>query len=250
MDAGEYHVLARVETTHWWFRHLHRQVLDALRQEAQRLGRPLRLFDAGCGTGGLLVQLIRQPWVERVGGCEPNPIAQDYCRQRGLQVEACGIEALAPRASAMELDVVLCLDVLYHRDVQPQRATAVLAQMLRPGGLLLLNVAAMPCLRRAHDSRVYGGRRFLPPQLQALANTNGLEIEQLRYWNSWLTPLLWCRIQLAAGDHTQQQGDSELAPPGAALNQLLSGLLWLEHRLSRWAPLPFGSSLFLKARRR
>ncbi len=87
-------------------------------------------------------------------------------------------------------DAVISLDVLYHRQVDPPRALAGMAAMLRPGGLLLINVAAMPCLERRHDRRVMGGRRYLADGLGRQVRAVGLQPESVSYWNSWLTPLL------------------------------------------------------------
>jgi hypothetical protein len=107
----------------------------------------------------------------------------------------------------------------------------------------------MPCLRRHHDRRVHGARRFLAPELQSLVQSNGLNIERLHYWNSWLTPLLWLKLRLTNGAAHRSNDCSELELPRRGLNTFLSGLLWLEHQVNRWASLPFGSSLFLQARK-
>ena len=160
MQEREVHALAAVEHRHWWYRSLHRRVLRLLRQEARRLGRPLVVFDAGCGTGGLLQELKHQPFLAGAAGCELDPVALAYCHQRGLPVESLSVNALD--RCPHRYDVVLSMDVLYHQGVKPAVALRGMAQLLRPGGLLLLNVAAMPCLRRPHDGRVMGVRRFRP----------------------------------------------------------------------------------------
>jgi hypothetical protein len=145
---------------------------------------------------------------------------------------------------------VICLDVLYHRQVDPPRALAGMAAMLRPGGLLLINVAAMPCLERRHDRRVMGGRRYLADGLGRQVRAVGLQPESVSYWNSWLTPLLWLQTRLEAllpeGDDNQ---NSDLTLPPIWINNLLIGLLQSEERVSSSLPLPWGSSLMLLARR-
>jgi len=253
MQEAEYHVLAEQEGRHWWYRSLRSRVRRGLRQEAQRQGHSLSVFDAGCGTGGLLLALAQEPAVARRSGCEPNPVALRYCRERHLPVSAASLNDLAGWSE--RFDVVLSMDVLYHRDVDPARAMATMAALLHPGGLLLLNVAAMPCLARRHDRRVQGARRFLSGELGQLASASGLEVENLAYWNSWLMPLLWLQARLEQGDHRAAAGAADLSaasavqPPPAGLNRLLVGLLGLEERVSRLVPLPWGSSLLLQARR-
>lgn len=254
MEPAEYRALAAVEDEHWWFRSLHRRVLALLRQEVRSLGRPLRVFDAGCGTGGLLRRLQGQPWLAVAEGCELHPLALELALVQGLAVQAHSVNDLA--AWARCYDVVMSMDVLYHRDVDPPRALAGLAGLLEPGGLLLLNVAALPCLERRHDRNTMGARRFRPAELRRLVAASGLELCDLRYWNSWLAPLLWLQARLEAWlppDPTPAGAswtDSDLRPPPRWLNCSLEALLAAETRMTRWLPLPFGSSLFLVARRR
>lgn len=258
MQPQEYHTLAALEQRHWWYRALHRRLLNRLQREARRQGRPLRVFDAGCGTGGLLRRLRQRPEVSRAEGCDIHPLALAYARSDGLTVRRCSVNELAGLPGGW--DLICSVDVLYHRDVSPRRAMAGMAGLLEPGGALLLNVAAMPCLARGHDIRVMGARRFLPAGLRQLVEASGLEVEEIRYWNSWLTPLLWLRIQLEAlGERARlaappaaapaQDADSELQLPPAWLNRGLAALLELERQLSPWLPLPWGSSLMLMARK-
>ena len=249
MQEREVHALAAAEQRHWWYRSLHRRVLRSLRLEARRQGRPLAVFDAGCGTGGLLQELKHQPFLIGSAGCELDPVALAYCRERGLAVEPLSVNDL--ERWTRRYDVVLSMDVIYHHGVKPAAALRGMADLLRPEGLLLLNVAAMPCLRRPHDGRVMGVRRFRPRPLLRLAEGAGLRVERLQYWNSWLTPLLWVRLQLERWHRPTgaDDKDSEVALPSPVLNRLLLELLRLEGLLGTYLPLPWGSSLFLQARR-
>jgi SAM-dependent methyltransferase len=251
MQEAEYHTMAALEQEHWWYRSLHHRVLERLEAEACRQHQPLEVFDAGCGTGGLLLALQQRAWIAAASGCDLHPLALAYARSRGLEVRACSVQALAdwPR----RFDVVLSMDVIYHREVQPAAAMAAMATLLRPGGLLLLNTAAMPCLEREHDRRVMGGRRFLPGPLRRLVEQAGLRVERLGYWNTWLTPLLWLQARvegcrwLSAKERTGAGSDVQLPAPW--LNRSLEQLLCLEQRSAALLPLPWGSSLMLSARK-
>jgi len=250
MHPREYEVMAALEQGHWWYRALRRRLLERLEREARRRGRPLQVFDAGCGTGGLLQVLSRHPGIARAEGCDLHPLALEQARCRGLTVRRCSVNDLDGVAGGW--DVVFSVDVLYHREVIPERAMAGMAALLAPGGLLLLNVAAMPGLARRHDQRVMGGRRFLPDGLSRLATAAGLGLEELTYWNSWLTPplWLWLRLQRLAASRVESAADrSELTLPPLWLNRSLEGLLELERRLAQRLPLPWGSSLLLAARK-
>jgi SAM-dependent methyltransferase len=261
MQDSEYHAMAAIEERHWWYRSLRSRVLKRLKAEARRLGRPLEVFDAGCGTGGLLLALRGQPWIAAASGCDGHPVALAYARSRGLTVIEASVNDLG--IGPDWFDVVLSMDVIYHREVRPAAAMAAMTSRLRPGGLLLLNTAAMPCLWRHHDRRVMAGRRLLPDPLARLAADAGLKVEHLGYWNSWLTPLLWlqCRLEslrppeeatatasgTALASESAQGSDVQLPPPW--LNRALAVLLRLEERCAGILPLPWGSSLMLSARK-
>jgi SAM-dependent methyltransferase len=248
MQDQEYHVLAALEQQHWWYRSLRRRVVERLQREAARQGHALQVFDAGCGTGGMLAELQAQPTMASTAGCDLHPLALAYARERGLQVVERSVNEL-PVGDDL-YDAVISLDVLYHRQVDPPRALAGMAAMLRPGGLLLINVAAMPCLERRHDRRVMGGRRYLAEDLRRQVRAVGLQPESVAYWNSWLTPLLWLQTRLEPllpeGD---DNGNSDVTLPPLWINNLLIGLLQWEERVCRALPLPWGSSLMLLARR-
>jgi len=240
MQESEYHAMAALEERHWWYRSLRSRVMARLEAESRRLGRPLEVFDAGCGTGGLLLALRGQPWIAAASGCDCHPLALAYARSRGLTVSEASVNDLG--IGPGRFDVVLSTDVIYHREVVPAAAIAAMVSRLRPGGLLLLNTAAMPCLWRDHDRRVMGGRRLLPGQLAA---AGGLKVESLGYWNSWLTPLMW--LEALRPSEKAQGSDVQLPPPW--LNRALVMLLQLEESCTGILPLPWGSSLMLSARR-
>ena len=248
MQDQEYHVLAALEQRHWWYRSLRRRVLERLQREASRQGHALKVFDAGCGTGGMLAELQAQATIACTAGCDLHPLALSYARERGLQVVESSVNEL-PVGDAL-YDAVISLDVLYHRQVDPPRALAGMAAMLRPGGLLLINVAAMPCLERRHDRRVMGGRRYLADGLGRQVRAVGLQTESVSYWNSWLTPLLWLQTRLEALlPEGEDNENSDVTLPPIWINNLLIGLLQWEERVSSRLPLPWGSSLMLLARR-
>jgi SAM-dependent methyltransferase len=111
MQDSEYHAMAALEERHWWYRSLRSRVLARLEVEARRLGRPLEVFDAGCGTGGLLLALRGQPWIAAASGCDGHPVALAYARSRGLTVSEASVNDLG--IGPGRFDVVLSMDVIY-----------------------------------------------------------------------------------------------------------------------------------------
>src|ERR1700722_10013270 len=156
MESNEYGVMFRVEETHWWYRALHRLIFDTLERELPDW-RTKAVLDAGCGTGAILKQLGNP---DMNVGVDLAGEAISFCRQRGLNnVRVSDICALPfPDAS---FDAVICSSVLYHRWVKDvSAALRELGRVLRPGGLLVVNVPAFSFLRSAHDEAVMTAQRF------------------------------------------------------------------------------------------
>lgn len=245
MQSEEYQIMADLESRHWWYRSLHKRLLLHLDHEVALQGRSLKVFDAGCGTGGLLAALNQRPDILVAEGCDLHPLALLHATSKGLTVRQCSVNDLKQIPGGW--DVLFSIDVLYHREVSPNTALAEMAALIAPGGLLLLNVAAMPGLSRDHDQNVMGSRRFLPGELQRLVQAAGLQVLEINYWNSWLTPLLWLRIHWDRLLHIRRNASLQL--PHKWLNRSLEILLDLERRLAPRFALPWGSSLLLSARK-
>src|SRR3954469_11922822 len=93
VEPGEYRKMAGVEDTMWYYRALHRHVERSL--AAVLASKPVRVLDAGCGTGGLLRRLrtAHPDWV--LGGLDFSPLAVELARERpGLDVAQGSVAAL------------------------------------------------------------------------------------------------------------------------------------------------------------
>jgi SAM-dependent methyltransferase len=262
MHPEEYRRLAELESSHWWYRSLHRLVLARIDERAKRLPPRPRILDAGCGTGGMAKELASRG---EVVGMDLSPIAAEYwvpgarCQVPGEKdLSSPGTWHLAPgtaseasflRGSVSALpfrdtvfDVVISLDVLYHRAVADDVAAArELARVLRPGGLLLLNLPAYDRLRSAHDRVIHTARRYTRARVRALLAAAGLEARCVRHWNTFLFPLaaaarLWGQMRPA-------REESDLRPVTPWLNESLRRVVECELALwNRWEP-PFGLSI-------
>lgn len=92
-----------------------------------------RVLDVGCGFGGLMDELI-------AAGCdpvgiEPNPIACDHCRSRGLNVVRGVFERTGLPAASF--DGAVLWHVIEHLP-DPRAALAEIAGLLKPGGTLTI----------------------------------------------------------------------------------------------------------------
>lgn len=139
---------------------------------------------------------------------------------------------------------MLCIDVLVHQSVSPTHAVANLSRMLAPNGLLIINVASMPCLARSHDLRVHGVRRFVKRDLECIASTSHLSIQTLSYWNCWLVPGLLVYIFMERRKLLGGGSESDLAVPHKFFDTLFYSIALAEYCISKIFQPLFGVSLF------
>jgi SAM-dependent methyltransferase len=241
MQQNEYATMFRVEETHWWYSALHRLIFQTLETELPDW-RDKKILDAGCGTGAIL-QRLGNP--EKNVGVDLAPEAISFCRERGLnnvqQADICHL----PFAGD-SFDAVICSSVLYHQWVRDiGSAVGELRRVLRPGGLLLLNVPAFRFLHSAHDVAVMTARRFRKPEIRRLLLEQNFTIRRLTYWTTLLFPL----AVLARTLGVSQMGRDFEAAETSFLQRFFIQIMAVELRLLRNISLPCGVALFAVARR-
>ena len=124
-------------------------------------------------------------------------------------------------------------------------------RLVRPGGAILVNVAAMDVLRGNHSVLSHERRRYSRQRLQALLESPGFRIERITYTHAVLFPvLLGLRaLQRLKGLAAEEDAEREIAVPSRPVNAALGALLAVEAGLGRSIPMPFGSSLLCLARK-
>ncbi|MEY2504597.1 MAG: hypothetical protein QOG27_877, partial [Verrucomicrobiota bacterium] len=184
MKPEEHDIMRLVEESYWWYQALRQHVVDTVRLQ----GETFLLLDAGCGSGGMLARLRREFPRAGLTGIDESEHAIELCRERntGAHLVRAGVHELPFPDAAF--DVVLSLDVWVNEGVDDALAAHETHRVLRPGGKLILNLAALEFLRGSHDEAVGAVRRYTRPQVQALLAGANLEIERLTYWNAALTP--------------------------------------------------------------
>ncbi|MEO5720099.1 MAG: class I SAM-dependent methyltransferase [Chthoniobacterales bacterium] len=245
MSPVEIETMRAVEDDLWWYRALRSHVIDSLAP-----ARPdFKLLDAGCGSGGMLARVRRHFPSSSLTGMDYVPRALELTRERDLRAELVHGSADALPFAENAFDVVLSLDVIVLAGIDDQKAVQEMHRVLRPGGTLLINVAAFNFLRGSHDAATSMARRYTRPRLAKLLRTAGFSRPRLSYWNMLLLPLV-AAVRWASRKRAQDPGvRSDLAPIWPPLNALLSGVVKAELALSRQLPLPFGTSLFAVAQK-
>ncbi|MFN3875684.1 MAG: class I SAM-dependent methyltransferase [Flavobacteriales bacterium] len=229
-----------LEGSLWWYRGLRALVLQELQRRRPAIG---DLLDAGCGTGGML-QAIGQAYPgARLQGIDLSPAACAFARRKtGAQVALGSINALPyPDAS---FDVLVSLDVLGYPMDRPATLRGF-ARVVKPGGLVVVNVAAYQWMLSYHDRAVGQVKRFSRSEAGGLLREAGLQVLRATFWNTLLFPLMVLKRKVLPAPEA-----SDVAALHPAVDKLFGACLAAERRLiSFGAGLPFGGSLLLVAQR-
>ena len=245
MSPLEIETMRSVEDDLWWYRGLRGHVVESIKPSHATF----RLLDAGCGSGGMLARLRQHFPHASLTGMDFVERALELTRERKIGAELVQGSADALPFGEGEFDVVLSLDVIVLHGIDDEKAIREMCRVLRPGGTLIINVAAFDFLRGSHDVATNMARRYTKPRLAALLRNGGFTIRSLSYWNMTLMPAV-AAVRWASRRRAQRPDvRSDLQPLWPPLNALLSAIAQLELAISRYIPLPFGTSLFAVAQK-
>ena len=238
-------LLGSVAKHPWW--RARAKLAVALLQK-NKIQAPSEILDAGCGWGTNLTALESAGY--RVTGLDiSRRVLEKIDSPQRRLVEADLFKQLPEDAAQFE--ALLALDVIEHID-DDAAVVGRLAQLLKPGGLAIISVPALPELY-SHFDKIQGHRRrYTPETLRAAFNTSGLTVNSLFYWGRWMVPVLrWTRLK-----ETSKPGASEktyadyLRLPRWPLPLLMSTAYALELKPALEGTLSTGTSLFAVATRR
>jgi SAM-dependent methyltransferase len=237
----------RVEQRHFWWAGL-RSFARPLIADAV-VGRPNpRILDCGCGTGANLVMLGE---FGRASGFDLSWRGLQFAKRYDQRRVAHASMTQIPFTDAT-FDLVTAFDVLYSLS-EPDETLAVseMLRVLKPGGTLIVNVAALSILRGNHA--VFGAevRRSTRRRLRGLLARAGFEVTRLTYSNASLFPLILAirSAQRLMGLASPEEAGTDVVVPIKPINAILTMMLGLEARALRVTDMPIGSSLLCVARR-
>ena len=235
---------ARAERDHFWF-HGFRRFIQPLLSRAVEGRANARILDCGCGTGHNLT-MLRQ--YGRACGIDITWSGLAYARAHGERQVARASATCLP-FPAEHFDLVTSFDVLYAFDDDMERdALNEMYRVLRPGGQIVINVAALKFLTGDHS--VLGGevRRYHRRELAERLQRTGFTVLRITYTNFTILPLVMGLrlVQRVQGPH---ESTAELTVPAAPINAALSGLLAVEAAALRAVNMPLGSSLLALAQK-
>ena len=244
MRPAELAKMFELEDTYWWFvarRELVRELLLRHRPEGERI----RILDVGCGTGATLTALSD---LGELVALDRSPAALRFCRRRGFsQLILAEAERLPVASDSVE--VVLALDLLEHIEDDGAAAREI-ARVLRPGGIAIITVPALPGLWSEHDEALDHIRRYRARRLRRILTEAGFRIEKLSpVITALLLPIAALRFVQRVPPKRKGTPETAFIIPPRAINRLLIGILRLERVWLRCLSLPVGVSLVAVTRK-
>jgi SAM-dependent methyltransferase len=142
-------------------------------------------------------------------------------------------------------DAIVSADVLYHV-ADDAKAMAEFVRVLRPGGVVVLNLPAYRWLWSYHDVAVHSQRRYTRGDVKRLVQDAGLLLRRSTYWNTLPFPMIVLRRKLLPAPKGGSDVQRYPAPVEAAFDVAMA----VERGgLRVFGRLPFGSSVFVVARK-
>lgn len=202
------------------------------------------ILDAGCGTGGTF-SYLKKAGFRNITSVDNSEIALKFCKKRGVpNLRLASVNKLPFKNNTF--DAVICMDVLYHQGVYPQKAVGEFYRVLKKGGLLYIQEPAFNWLISVHDKIIQTNQRFTKSKLSELLELVKFKIIKSGYFNTtFFTPIVLKR--LLGKFLFSKKIVSDVQPLPAFLNSIYMKTLLMETRLTDFVIFPFGLSVICLA---
>lgn len=235
----------KLEDSLWWYVGMRRIVYNLLKRNLNSGSGPLRILDAGCGTGGSLRLLER---FGRVTAFDFAPMAaQMYATRQQGRILVASTDAV-PFADA-SFDLVTSFDVICQlASPADEAALRELTRVLKPGGVLLVRTPAFQSLYGPHDVTLHTRHRYSTTEMAKKMEKAGLRVLETTYANTILFPIavarrFWAKFRGSGSD------ESDVRPVPRPLNTALTGVLGIEAAVIQKTRLPIGLSVIALGRK-
>lgn len=241
MDALEYDKMYRLEESNWWYagrRDIVLKIADQIKNSGYLAEKPMRILDAGCGTG------LNLKYLQSRGDSVGLDISEDalgFSRARGVRSLICASADKLPLMNK-SFDLVLALDVIEHIE-DDNSVIREFNRVLSPGGWLIITVPAFMSLWSEHDVAVHHKRRYALHELINILKSGGFRIEWASYWNFFLFMPVYGMRLLKRNSRSKPKKQTDLIELPCLINRILLGLLKIENCIIRKVGFPIGVSI-------
>lgn len=232
-DPSAFKRLREAEEKHFWFEVRRKWIFDKISKFAPP---PATVLEVGCGTGNVSSFLASKGY--EVTGCE--------LYQEAIELAWPGFRIIQSDANALpfperSFDIVCLFDVIEHfsDDISPLREAS---RVLKTEGVVAVTVPAREELWSQYDDTSMHKRRYTKKTLKDVFLNAGLEPLLVEYmFLSLYLPMRYLRSKgMPAGDKFKISG---------LFNTFLKGIFNTERLISKFLPLPLGTSLISIAKR-
>lgn len=224
---------------YWWYQARSRLLEQALGRFVPSGG---RVLDVGSADGPSAAWLRERA---------PSTVALDV-DPRGLVTDGVCASATALPFANDSFDAVAAFDVVEHCEPE-SAALREMHRVLRPAGVLVLSVPAYQWAWTNHDTANGHHRRYTRDRLIDAVTAAGFTVDRATYAFSSVFPMFVVERMARRIRERGSTGHSadivEVPMVPRPVHHALMGLCRLDERILRSRDLPFGSSVFLAARR-
>jgi len=248
INSKEYRAMFAVEERLWWYKTLHEKVISEVDFFAEG-DKYIKILDAGCGTGGLMLKLQAAGY-KNIQGFDFSDHAVAFSKSRGLNVQKIDITNLPGVFEKESFDVIVSDDVLYQFEEEViEKTISSITDILKPNGVFITNNNAFEIFRGTHDIAVGSKKRFVLKDFRAyLFKAEDVSILKHHYWSLFLSPLILVvrlvqkfKLKLNLVNLGNIKSDVEM--PSEFMNNFFYNICRIEGKILKKSP--FGSSLFL-----
>ena len=239
----EYKKMGDAETSHWWYRTLHKKVAKTIAHHYR--DKTINILDAGCGTGGLLRYLSNKGY-KNASGFDVSSHAIAIARSKNVVAELLDIRSACTRYNKSSFDVIIANDILYFPSRTELRSLLeCFYSLLGKTGIVIVNVPALGVFAGEHDKVTWRKKMFTKTELVKLVESTPFRLASLGHWPFILSPVILAfrsfqRFQKQLGITPKRQSDIKMH--SKTVNTSLKFLCDLEAYSGLC--FPFGSSIF------
>jgi len=149
MHQSEYEKMYQLEKSHWWFVARKKHIENTLGELSN-----LVILDYGCGTGGTTEFLKKYG---KVYGVDINSEAIKFSKKRNINCQIIKNNKILFKKNTF--DLVLLLDVFYHKKFKTKKDLKEIKRVLKPSGILFITNPTISILSGHHDKIVETSKR-------------------------------------------------------------------------------------------